>query len=130
MFDFRKTSKKHDPLFLYNKEVEQVKEYKYLGSIVTNTLDWTKNTQTLCQKTNKRLYFLRMMNNIHVDRIILVLFYQSLIQSILTYNANFFYGNETQKNRTRLERVRRATQRVIGHDLTDINCLFEQRVMS
>ena len=71
-----------------------------------------------------------MMNNIHVDRTILVLFYQSLIQSILTYNVICFYGNGTQKNRTRLDRVRRAAQRVIGHELTDINCLFEQRLMS
>ena len=53
VFDFRKKSNKHDPLFLHNKEVEQVKEYKYLGSIVTNTLDWTKNTQTLCKRETK-----------------------------------------------------------------------------
>ena len=86
IFDFRKKSEGLEPLFLHGKEVQQVGEYKYLGTTITNTLDWTENCNALTKKGNQRLYFLRKLNNLNIDRTILVLFYQSLIQSLLTFN--------------------------------------------
>ena len=130
IFDFRRKVERHQPLVLHGKEVQRVGEYKYLGSTITNTLDWTKNTQVHYKKANQRMYFLRTLNNLHVDKTIQVLFYQSLIQSVLTFNQVCYYGNGTQANRDRLDRVRRVAQRVIGCDLPTMRNLFEQRLLS
>ena len=130
IFDFRKKSEGHEPLFLHGKEVEQVGEYKYLGTTITNTLDWTENVNALTKKGKQRLYFLRKLNSLHIDRTILVLFYQSLIQSLLTFNLVCYFGNGTQQNRDRLDRVRRVAERVTGQDLPSLKHLFEQRVLS
>ena len=65
LFDFRKKSEGHEPLFLHGKEVEQVGEYKiYLGTTITNTLDWTENVNALTKKGNQRVYFLRKLNSL------------------------------------------------------------------
>ena len=130
VFDFRRKSKQHAPLVLHDNEVERVNGYTYLGSTVTNTLDWKENTIGLCKKGNQRLYFLRIMKTLHVDKTILTLFYQALIQSILSYNLVCYYGNATQQNQNRLDRVRRVAQRIIGDDLSSITNLFEQRLLS
>ena len=131
VFDFRKKPEAgHEPLFLHGKEVEQVGEYKYLGTTITKTLDWTVNVNSLTKKGNQRLYFLRRLNKLHIDRSIMVLFYQSLIQSLLTFNLVCYFGNGTQQNRDRLDRVRRVAQRVIGQNLPSLNHLFERKVLS
>ena len=133
VFDFRRKSERHNPLVLHDhddKEVEQVEKYKYLGTQVTNKLDWTENVQVLCKKGNQRLFFVRMMRKLNVDKTILMLFYRSLIQSILTYNLVCFYGNCTQQNKDRLDRVRRVAQRIIGADLSSLSCIFEERMLS
>ena len=129
-FDFRKKSEPHQPLIINGKEIEQVDEYKYLGTTIAHTLDWTNNTTALRKKSNQRIYFLRMLNNVHVDRTILHLFYQALIQSVLTYNLICYFGNGTQLNRDHMDRVRRVAQRIIGQDLPSLSNLFEQRVLS
>lgn len=115
-------------LVLHGKEVQQVEQYKYLGTIITNTLDWTENTLSLRKKANQRLYFLRKLNNIRVDRTIMVLFYQALIQSVITFNLVCYHGNATHENRYRLDQVRRRAQRIIGRNLPEIGHLYEQRV--
>ena len=96
----------------------------------TNTLDWTENVNALTKKGNQRLYFLRKLNSLHIDKTILVLFYQSLIQSLLTFNLVCYFANGTQQTRDRLDRVRRVAERVTGQDLPSLKHLFEQRVLS
>ena len=41
-----------------------------------------------------------------------------------------YFGNGTQQNRDRLDRVRRVAERVTGQDLPSLKHLFEQRVLS
>ncbi len=86
IFDFRRGAETHDPLTINNCIVERVNEYKYLGTVVDDQLNWNRNTETIYSKANQRLYFLRKLKKFHVDRSILRLFYQSLIQSVLTFN--------------------------------------------
>ena len=59
-----------------------------------------------------------------------MLFYQSLIQSLLMFNLVYYFGNRTQLNRDRLDRIRRVAERVTGQDLPSLKHLFEQRVLS
>ena len=107
-----------------------IKRLCYPSMSITNTLDWTENVNSLTKKGNQRLYFLRKLNNLNIDRTILVLFCQSLIQSLLTFNLVCYFGNGTQQNRDRLDRVRRVAEHVTGQDLPSLKHLFEQRVLS
>lgn len=68
-----------------------------------------------------------MLNYLYVDTKIRVLLYQALIQSVLSLNLLCDYGNGTQLNRDRLERIRWVAQRIIGQGLSPISFLFDEK---
>ena len=57
IFDFRKTSRSEQaPLYIDNEPIEQVSEYKYLGTIIDDKINWDANTRRIQSKGNQRLY--------------------------------------------------------------------------
>ena len=77
-----------DPLTIDNEEVEEVKEFKYLGSIKTNTGDCSKDINTRIAMAKKRMVEL---NNIWKDKSINVQLklkiMKCLVWTIMTYGA-------------------------------------------
>ena len=80
-------------IFLFNNEVvEQVEVFKFLGCFIYYYLDWTAHTDEILTKAQQRMYFLARLKPFALQndfsrrksQKILVNFYQSLIQSILT----------------------------------------------
>ncbi|KAI3370776.1 hypothetical protein L3Q82_007312 [Scortum barcoo] len=47
------------PLRIRGEVVEEVEDYKYLGVVIDNRLDWKSNTEAVYKKGMSRLYFLR-----------------------------------------------------------------------
>ncbi len=43
------------------KEVEKVNSYKYVGTVIDDTLSWVENTNLVISKAQKRLYLLRKL---------------------------------------------------------------------
>ena len=41
--DFRRNVTEHKPVTINGEDVEQVPEYKYLGTTISNSLDWSSN---------------------------------------------------------------------------------------
>ena len=91
IIDFRRSPHARPPLTIQGSAVERVHNYKYLGTTVCNSLDWSSNVTLLRKKCNQRMYFLRMMRKMHVDKTILILFYRALIESIAAYNIMLFW---------------------------------------
>ena len=130
IIDFRRSPHARPPLIIQGSAVERVHNYKYLGTTVCNTLDWSCNITLLRKKCNQRMYFLRMMRKMHVDKTILILFYRALIESIATNNIICYFGNATQADRKKLDSARRIAQRIIGSSLHEIPTLYEERVVA
>ncbi len=129
VIDFRRTGV-HEPVYINDNEIEQVNEYKYLGTVIDDKLNWNKNTQVVFGKVMQRMFFLRKLKQFNVDKTILHLFYQSVIQSIVTFNIVSVYGSLSQKNRERFERVRKMAQRSIGLTLPSFDNIFSERAIS
>lgn len=110
--------------------MEQVQEYKYLGTTISNSLDWSKNVQLTQKKANQRLYFVRTLRKLRVDNTLIVLFYKSLIQSVLTYNLVCYFANATKIDQKKLNKPRKIVQRILGIDLPLLDNLYQERVSS
>ena len=61
---------------------------------------------------------------------ILVNFYRSIIESILTGSIMVWFGNMTESDRNALSRVIRTARRLTGVDLPDLRDIFYCRVKS
>ena len=119
VIDFRKNNAVPDPVILKGENVERVKNYKYLGTTVDQSLSWNDNTQVILKKANTRLYCLRKLKTFNVKRDILQLFFSSVLCSVLTFGVVSWGGNITQGDRNRIERLIRKGGRVVGEGNTD-----------
>ena len=58
------------PTLINRTVLEVVSQYKYLGTILDDKLNFDTNTDYICKKANQRLFFLRKLN-VHVTALIL-----------------------------------------------------------
>ena len=83
-----------------------------------------------CVKRLQRLYVLRCLKKFRMKPEILVNFYRSIIESILTGSIMVWFGNMTDADRNSLSRVIRTARRLTGVDLPDLREIFYCRVKS
>ena len=126
VYDFRRSSHVHNPLMFNGEVVERVESYKYLGTHIDSRLSWNTHAKVVKRKASQRLYFLRKLNECRVDRTIMKLFYESVIQSVLTFNFICFFGSMPKKHKLDLDRFRKSAERCIGLPLATLDCLYEQ----
>ena len=76
------------------------------------------------------IYFLRCLKTFHMKPEILVNFYRSIIESILTGSIIVWFGKMTYDDRTSLSRVIRNARRLTGFYLPDLREIVYCRVKS
>ena len=62
-----------------------MQSFKFLGVHISDDLSWSVNTSALVKKAQQRLHFLRVLRREHLNAQLLVTFYRSTIESLLTY---------------------------------------------
>ena len=130
MVDFRKSKSVPSTLIVNNSEVEIVDSFKFLGIHITSNLSWSLHARYMCKKGQQRLYFLRCLKKFHMKPEILVNFYRSIIESILTGSIMVWFGNRTESDRNALSRVICTARRLTGVDLPDLREIVYCRVKS
>ena len=67
----------------------------------------------MCGKVNQMLYFLRKLRSFNVDKVVMFLFFQSVIQSIITFCCIVWFNCLTNKYMQKLQRITRAAIKII-----------------
>ena len=67
--------------------------YKYFGVTIDDKLNWNAHAKTVLNKLNSRLYFLRKLNSFHVEKMLLSLFYKTMLESIMCFALTCWGGN-------------------------------------
>ena len=82
----------------------------------------------MCSKVHQRLYFLRRLRAFGVDEKILVLFYRSIIESILRYGITVWFGNMSVQSKSQLSRLMRTATKITGSTspMISLQEIFEQ----
>ena len=129
--DFRrKRSVDPDPLYIGGECVERVQTFRFLGVLISADISWTDNTTAIIKKAQQRLHFLRVLRKYNLDSNLLLTFYRSSIESLLTYCITVWYGSCTVADRERLQRVVRAAQRIVGRPLPSLEDIYTSRCLS
>lgn len=117
-----------DPIIIDSETVDRVEEYKYLGLMIDNQLKGSANTNMVFKKCKQRLYFLRILNNLHVDRHIISLFYKSTIESLLGFSLTTWYGKLTCHDKSKLKKIVRKSRK-LGAETKPLDKLFLEQSM-
>ena len=113
IFNFSKDSQFSTEIKLNGENIETVSETKLLGTIITDKLDWNKNTQNIVKEANKRMSLLHKSSKFARNRQDLKKIYILQIRSKLEQSAVLWHSSLTQKCRNKLERVQKSALRIV-----------------
>ncbi|KAK0131206.1 putative RNA-directed DNA polymerase from transposon BS [Merluccius polli] len=127
--DFRKNSASPAPITLCDSTIDTVESFHFLGTIISQDLKWELNISSLIKKAQQRMYFLRQLKKFNLPRTMMVHFYSSIIESILTSSITIWYAAATAKDKGRLQRVIRSAEKVTGCNLPSLQDLYTSRTL-
>ena len=127
--DFRKDPVPHLPLMLGGTQVEVVESCRFLGMVISRDLKWELNISTLLRKAQQRMYFLRQLRKYRLSRTMMSRFYSAIVESILTHSIITWFPAAAAKDLTKLQRVIRSAERVIGRPLPSLTSLHDSRTL-
>ena len=87
VINFGRKKMPSQPLQIRGEVVVEVEDYKYLGVVIDNRLDWKSNTEAVYRKGMSRLCFLRKLSSFKVCSKMLEIFYQSVVASVIFFAA-------------------------------------------
>ena len=130
IIDFRNKKDVIIPIEIKNENVEIVKQYKYLGTIMDEKLHWGPNTEFIFKKCQQRLYFMRKLRSFNVNTRVMLLFYRCFIESVLTFSMQCWYGSLTLKSKCSLNKIILMATKLSGVSVSDLQSLFDSRVLN
>jgi hypothetical protein len=114
-----------------DKTVEITDNYPYLGVCIDNNLNLKQHVQNQVKKANRRMYFLRVMNNLKVDTNIMSQFYNATICPVLNYASCSFFNMLNVKDRNDLNRPRRKGRKLLKqNDLIEHDILCNKKTLT
>ena len=112
-FNFTKKHQFVTKLKVNDKDIDMVSETKLLGTIITDTLSWDRNTEEIVKKGYKRMQLLNTAAGFTSAKKDLKDIYLTFIRSVLEQSAVVWHSSLTLRNRKDLERVQKVAVRVI-----------------
>ena len=116
IFNFSKNNQLSTEIKLDGEIIETVNETKLLGTIITNDLNWKKNTERIVKESNKRMVFLHKLSRFTQNKNDLRKIYILQIRSKLEQSAVLWHSSLTQKCESNLERVQKSALKIILGD--------------
>ena len=128
VIDFRKDQNIKEPLIIGGQIVEQVDNFKFLGSYISEDLKWNINCMNIIKKARQRMYFLRVLKSFRVRKQIFISFYRAIIESILTNSITVWFSAAANKDIKRMNSIVRAAEKVIGVGLPSLESIYNNRI--
>ncbi|XP_078793907.1 uncharacterized protein LOC144987939 [Oryzias latipes] len=127
ILDFRKNRVDPPPLHINGNCVERVHSFTLLGTTISADLTGSNNT---IRKAQQRLHFLRRLRKNNVNQELLVTFYRSTIESILSSCITVWFSHCTEAEQQSLQRVVKTEQRTIGCPLPSLKDIYQSCCLS
>ncbi|XP_054866771.1 uncharacterized protein LOC129348969 [Amphiprion ocellaris] len=70
---------------------EKIHTFRFLGVHISDDLSWTDNITAVIKKAQQQLHFLRVLRKNNLDRKLLLAFYSSSIENLLTFCVSTWY---------------------------------------
>ena len=128
LIDFRKNPEPIPNLCIDGAVVERVHEYKYLGTVIDDKLNFNANTDLLNRKCHSCIFFLQKLRSLQVNVKVLQNFYRCFVESVLSFSLICWYKSLTVKNKNVMNRIVTRCGKIVGCEQMKLNDLYECRV--
>ena len=95
-------------------KVDRVTEYKYLGTVLDNKLNFNKNTDFIHKRCHPRIFRLQKLRSLNVSAAVLRTFYRSCSESVLTFSFLCWFGGLNVNSKNVLNKVVNVCGKVVG----------------
>ncbi len=126
--DFRRNPPALPPLTIMNSTVTAVESFRFLGTTISQDLKWDNHIESIVEKAQQRLYFLRQLRKFNLPQELLKQFYSAIIESVLCTSITVWFSSATKSDLRRLRRVVRTAERIISTTLPTLQELYLSRV--
>ncbi len=126
--DFRRNPPALPPLTIMNNTVTAVESFRFLGTTISQDLKWDNHIESIVNKAQQRLCFLRQLRKFNLPQELLKQFYSAIIESVLRTSITVWFSSATKSDLRRLWRVVRTAERIIGTTLPTLQELYSSRV--
>ena len=116
------------PVTMSGGEVEQVTDFKYLGTTIDHKLSFQKNADGIYKKARQRLYLLRQLRSFNASKHTLTMVYRSLTESVLTFNIVSWYGNISVRDKNKLTQVVNQASKIIGNKQLQLQDIYNRTI--
>ena len=99
IFDFRRKRKETESLCHDNNSIQICHQYKYLGVIIDDKLNFREHIMYICSKARKKIFCIYIMNNLRTNSRIKTLAYKSLVESTILYGLHIIWRNLTKEQK-------------------------------
>ena len=111
-------------VFIENQEIEIVKSFKYLGTLLDASLSICDHVDCVYKKAQQRLFLLRKLKLFDVSQHILQLVYRGLIECVLSFNIITWYGNVSAKNKIKPARIVNTATKLTGNEQKHLSSIY------
>ena len=113
-------------LCIRDKEVEIVNSFKYLGLTIDSTLSFSAHVQNVYSNCQKRLYILRQLRSFRVDKKLLKVMYETLVESLLSYGNICYHGQLSLRDKNNLTKIVKIASKIIGLPVNSLDKCSEK----
>ena len=95
------------------------------------SLSWSAHIDYICSKAQQRIYFLRRLRSFGANTQILLLFFQSIVQSVILYGSTAWYSCLSVQLKAWLGKLIRICSKIVGQTLeTNVQAAHTKRMLS
>ncbi len=124
--DFKRTPPP-PPSPIMNSTVTAVESFRFLGTTISQDLEWDNHIESIVKKAQQRLCFLHQLK-FNLPQELLKQFYSAIIESVLCTSITVWFSSATKSDLRRLRRVVRTAERIIGTTLPALQELYSSRM--
>ena len=115
-------------LTINNTDIEEVSDYKYLGTILNSKLKFTNNTSLVVKNTRKKLHIMSKLRYLGTSDQLRLNCYKTFIESSLLFHMTIVYHHMSDKDKQELMSVKKSAEKLSKLELPKPSDTIDHRI--
>ena len=106
-FNFSNSNRKPEGLTIYGNPIRSCDKITLLGIIISDDLSWSKNTENICKKVNRKYFYLCKLKQFGFTEDEMLTAWKVMLRPITEYATPLWQSGLTKSERNKLENLQK-----------------------